>query len=159
MVASEHPDDFETLASRRIDADRSLVVHLVADPESAAATTGLDRLRTHLDVAATAVERVPVTAPGEGYRFLETASAGSVLVVEQRETDVPEGAWGALVSLFATARYRRVHVVLVAPAAPTLVRRGVNVSVEPDAEEFQVALLEPAEEDPERTQEIDLGTL
>jgi hypothetical protein len=159
MTSSEYPADVATLVSRRVDGDRSLVVHLAAQPGSTAAATGIERLGNHLDVSPEDAERIAVTDPAEGHQFLESAAPGTVLIVERRENQVPEDAWGPLVTLFANARYRGVHAILVTTDVPTLVGRAVNVRVEPTDGGFRCALLEPAAGNPEETREIDLGTL
>lgn len=159
MPSSDHPADFTSLVSRRLEADRSLIVHLAGDPGSPNATAGLRLLCDHLNRSPDDAERIALTDPAQGHHFLETAAPGEVLVIERRQREVPEGTWGPLVTLFANARYEGVHVVILSPGVPTLVRRGVNVRVDSSDDDFEVALLEPAPEDPERTQEIDLGTL
>jgi hypothetical protein len=159
MTSPDHPADFASLVSRRVDRERSLVVHLAVDSRSTAASNGLERICSHLDLALADAERIAVTDPTAGHQFLEHTTPGSLLVVEQLSEDVPEDAWGPLVTLFANARYRGVHAVLVTPRVPTLVGRAVNVRVEGAGDSFEGALLEPAPEDPERTQEIELGTL
>jgi hypothetical protein len=159
MPPSERPADFATLASRRVDAGRSLVVHVAAEPDTSAATTARERIGEHLDAEASDTERVAVTDTGESHRFLESAASGSLLVLEHRASETSDATWGPLVTLFANARYRGVHVVLATTEVPLLVSRGVNVRVEPAEDGLGVALLEPAADDPERTQEIDLGTL
>jgi hypothetical protein len=159
MTPPDHPADLETFLERRTDADRSLVVQVAAEPNDSAGTAALERVCAHLHVALADAERIAVTDPEAGHRMLESASPGSLLIVERRRPDLPDGAWGPLVTLFANARYRGVHVALLTPHVPTLVRRALNVRIELTDDGPRAALLEAASDDPERTAEIDLGPL